>query len=119
MANNTFLFSRHNSSEKAQAQCPTTIDSYIADIGNLKVLIMNIFTAVDGKGSTFNEGELQRWLAESVWFPTNLLPSEMIKRTAMNENTVKLSFHYKEISFDYIVIFNEAGGIVAMKQNSS
>jgi len=93
----------------------TAIDSYIADIGNLKVSIMNIFTAVDGKGITFNEAELQRWVSESVWFPTNLLPSEKIQWSALNADTAKLSFSYKEVSFDYIVTFNEAGQIVAME----
>jgi hypothetical protein len=93
----------------------TAIDSYIADMGNLKVSIMNIFTVVDGKGSTFDEGELQRWVAESVWFPTNLLPSEKIKWTAINATSAKLSFRYKEISFDYIVNFNALGEIVTME----
>jgi hypothetical protein len=93
----------------------TARDSFIADKGNLKVSLFNIFTVVDGKGIKINEGEMQRWLAESVWFPTNLLPSENITWIAIEENSAKLSFRYKEISFDFIVTFNATGEIVAME----
>jgi hypothetical protein len=93
----------------------TAIDSFIADKGNLNVSILNLFKVVNGKGSTFDEGELQRWVAESVWFPTNLLPSEMVKWTAIDTNTAQLLFHYKEISFYYTVTFNDIGEIVTME----
>ncbi|MEO6175833.1 MAG: DUF6544 family protein [Flavobacterium circumlabens] len=93
----------------------TARDSFIADQGNLKVSLFNIFTVVDGKGTEINEGEMQRWLAESVWFPTNLLPSENITWIAIDENSAKLSFRYKEISFDFIITFNRIGEIAAME----
>lgn len=93
----------------------TARDSFIADKGNLKVSLFNIFTVVDASGSEINEGEMQRWLAESVWFPTNLLPSEFITWSAIDENSAKLSFRYKEISFDFIITFNALGEIVTME----
>jgi hypothetical protein len=93
----------------------TARDSFIADKGNLKVSLFNIFTVVDGKSREINEGEMQRWLAESVWFPTNLLPSENITWIAIDENSAKLSFRYKEISFDFIVRFNIVDEIVSME----
>lgn len=93
----------------------TAIDRYVTDQGSLKVFLLNLFKVVDSKGSTLDEGELQRWMAESVWFPTNLLPSEMVKWTAIDANSAKLSFHYKEISFEFIVIFNAIGEITTMQ----
>jgi hypothetical protein len=93
----------------------TARDSFIAGKGNLKVSLFNVFTVVDAGGSEINEGELQRWLAESVWFPTNLLPSKNITWRAIDENSAKLSFRYKEISFDFIVVFNAMGEIVTME----
>lgn len=93
----------------------TARDSFIAGKGNLKVSLFNIFNVVDAKGSETSEGELQRWVAESVWFPTNLLPSENITWSAIDENSAKLSFRYKEISFDLIVTFNALGEIVTME----
>jgi len=93
----------------------TARDSFIADKGNLKVSLFNIFTVVNAKGAEINEGEMQRWLAESVWFPTNLLPSESITWIAIDQDSAKLSFRYKEISFDFIVTFNVLGEIVTME----
>ena len=49
-------------------------DMYIADKGRLIATLFSLYNVVDAKGENYNEGELQRWLAESVWFPTNLLP---------------------------------------------
>ncbi|OOV13276.1 DUF6544 family protein [Flavobacterium sp. LM4] len=93
----------------------TARDSFIDGKGNLKVSLFNLFTVVDGKGSEINEGEMQRWIAESVWFPTNLLPSENITWTEIDENSAKLSFRYKEISFDFIVTFNVLGEILSIE----
>jgi hypothetical protein len=93
----------------------TAIDSYIAKKGSLKVFLLNIFKIVDSKGSTMDEGELQRWMAESVWFPTNLLPSEKVKWTAIDTDSAKLSFSYKEISFHFLVTFNTIGEITSMQ----
>lgn len=93
----------------------TALDSYIANKGSLKVLLLDNFNVVNGKGSAFNEGELQRWLAESVWFPTNLLPSKNVKWTEIDKNSAKLSFSYKDISFYYIVLFNALGEITQME----
>jgi len=93
----------------------TAIDSYVNDQGSLKVFLLNLLKVVDSKGSTMDEGELQRWMAESVWFPTNLLPSEMVKWTAVDAHSAKLSFQYKEISFHFMVNFNAIGEITSMQ----
>jgi len=93
----------------------TAIDSYVTDQGSLKVFLLNLFKVVDSKGRTLDEGELQRWMAESVWFPTNLLPSEKVKWTAIDAHSAKLTFCYKEISFDFMVTFNAIGEITSMQ----
>lgn len=93
----------------------TAIDSYLNNQGSLKVFLLNLFKVVDSKGRTMDEGELQRWMAESVWFPTNLLPSEMVKWKAVDAHSAKLSFSYKEISFHFMVTFNTIGEITSMQ----
>ncbi|MBW8523756.1 hypothetical protein K0U91_00770 [Chryseobacterium chendengshani] len=100
---------------KGETTMFTAIDSYLADQGSLKVLLLNILIVVNSKGRTLNEGELQRWMAESVWFPTNLLPSEKVKWIAIDENSAKISFHYKETSFEFMVTFNAIGEITTMQ----
>ena len=93
----------------------TARDMYVADKGRLIVTLFSLYNIVNGSGENFNEGELQRWLAESVWFPTNLLPSERNQWSPIDANSAKLSFKYKAISFSYIVTFNEVGEITQME----
>lgn len=93
----------------------TARDMYIGDAGRLVVLLFSLFKVADSRGENFNEGELQRWLAESVWFPTNLLPSERLVWSAMDTNRAKLTFHYNNVSFFYTVHFNDFGEIVQME----
>lgn len=100
---------------KGTTSMVTARDMYIADKGRLVVSLLSLINVVDGKGEKFNEGELQRWLAECVWFPTNLLPSEKLNWTAIDSLTAKLTFNYKGISIFYIVTFNETGEITKME----
>jgi len=93
----------------------TARDMYIADKGRLIVSLFSLYNVVDGTGDDFNEGELQRWVSESVWFPTNLLPGERITWSAIDERSAKLVFNYKTISFFYVVTFNEIGEITQME----
>lgn len=93
----------------------TARDMYIGDKGRLVVLLLSLFKVVDSKGEKFNEGELQRWLAESVWFPTNLLPSDQLNWSAIDAQTAKLTFQYQDVSFFYVVTFNKMGEIAHME----
>ena len=93
----------------------TARDYFIDDKGGLIATLLNVYNVVDAKGANFDEGELQRWLAESVWFPTNLLPSDYVNWTAIDTNSAKLSFRYKSTAFDFIVRFNEIGEIVEIE----
>lgn len=90
-------------------------DMYIADEGRLIVTLLSLVNVVDEQGEEFNEGEFQRWLAESVWFPTNLLPSEKLHWSPIDTNTAKLIFSYNELSVTYVVTFNSIGEITEMQ----
>ncbi|WP_366069060.1 DUF6544 family protein [Flavobacterium sp.] len=93
----------------------TARDFFIVDKGGLIATLLNVYNIVDANGSNFDEGELQRWMGESVWFPTNLLPSEYVNWTAIDANAAKLSFKYKTTAFDFIVRFNDIGEIKEME----
>jgi hypothetical protein len=93
----------------------TARDFFIGDKGGLIVTLLNVYNVVSAKGSPYDEGELQRWLAESVWFPTNLLPSDKVSWTAINTDSSKLSFNYRTVSFDFIVTFNAIGEITTVE----
>jgi len=93
----------------------TARDMYIADKGRLIVSLLSLYNVVDGRGDSFNQGELLRWLAEGVWFPTNLLPGDKLNWTAIDENTAKLTFSYNGVSLFYIVTFDSNGLITQME----
>jgi hypothetical protein len=100
---------------KGETSMFTARDIYIADKGRLIVSLFSVINVVDGKGEQYNQGELLRWLAESVWFPTNLLPSDRLEWTPIDAQTAKLTFMYHELSLFCIVTFNGIGEIVKME----
>ncbi len=87
------------------------IDSYVFNKGNLSVYLFGFLRIVKSEGPTVNQAELLRWLGESVWMPTNLLPNEQISWSAINNNKARLTFEWNRKSVYYIVHFNEKGQI--------
>ena len=93
----------------------TARDMYIADKGRLVVSLLSLVKVVDGSGPTYNQGELLRWLGESVLYPTNLLPSKRLQWSAINSHSARLVFNYKDLTLFYIFTFNELGEIVQLE----
>ncbi len=93
----------------------TARDMYIAGNGRLVVTIFGLIKVVDAQGENFNEAELQRWIAESVWFPTSLLPSERIQWSGVDANQANLHSRYGKLSLLFVVTFNAAAEIAAME----
>lgn len=90
-------------------------DMFIADKGNLIVSLFSLYTLVDGKGDKYNQGELLRWLSESMLFPTNFLSRENLHWLPIDSMSAKLVFTYIGMTLEYIVRFNEVGEIVQME----
>jgi Family of unknown function (DUF6544) len=93
----------------------TARDMYIKDKGRLVVTLFSVIKIIDGKGEHYDQGELLRWLGESVLYPTNLLPGERLKWSGIDPQTAKLNFEYKEHSLFFSVTFNEAGEIIQLE----
>jgi len=93
----------------------TARDMYVADKGNLVVSLFSVFDVVNGHGEKYDQGELLRWLGESVWFPTNLLPNKNLQWEPIDNLSAKLTFKYNGINLFYIVKFNNAGEITQLE----
>jgi hypothetical protein len=93
----------------------TARDMYIWNQGRLVVSLLGILKIVDGKGEHFNQGELLRWLGESVLYPTNLLPSENLVWSAVDNHSAKFTFRHAGFSLSYLVTFNDVGEIVQLE----
>lgn len=90
-------------------------DMFISGKGKINVKLLNLFTVVKGEGPKYDQGELLRWLGESVWFPTNLLPSDNLKWSKIDETSANLTFYYNNQELNYKVSFNEVGEITQLE----
>lgn len=93
----------------------TAIDRFAKGKGNLLVKLLGIFKVVNAKGEAFTQAELLRWLGESVWFPTNLLPSEYLQWTPIDYFTARLDYNYGGLHVWYTVRFDKNGEIIQLE----
>jgi hypothetical protein len=100
---------------KGSTRMFTVRDMYINNKGRLIVSLFSLYNVVDARGEQYNQGELLRWLGESILYPTNLLPGERLEWFAIDSKTAKLTFTYNKLSLFLIVIFNESGEIIQME----
>lgn len=90
-------------------------DMFIADEGRLTVTLLSVYNIINASGDKYNQGELLRWLGESVLYPTNFLPNKRLAWVAINENRAKLTFNYKGLELFFIITFNAIGEINEME----
>lgn len=93
----------------------TAKDLYISDKGRLTVTLLSVYNIINASGDKYDQGELLRWLGESVMYPTNFLPSERLTWVAMNGNRAKLTFNYMGLELFFIVTYNAIGEITEME----
>mgnify|MGYP006280034471 FL=1 len=91
------------------------VDYYINGKGRLKVYLFSLIPIVNQEGEKIDQGELLRWLGESVWLPTNLLPAENKKWSAIDSNTARLTYNYQGQEIYYDITFNRKGQITEME----
>jgi hypothetical protein len=90
-------------------------DMYIADKGRLIVSLFSLINVVNAKGEQYNQGELLRWLGESILYPTNFLPSDRLSWFPIDDQTAKLTFNYNGLSLFFKITFNDIGEITEME----
>lgn len=93
----------------------TVKDSYLAGRGRNSVYMLNLIKVHHGAGPVYDQGELARWLGESVWVPTNLLPGPGLQWYPIDNESARLNFTYKGILISFTVRFNEKGEITQME----
>lgn len=90
-------------------------DMYISGKGRLIASIFSLFNVVDGQGEQYNQGELLRWLGESILYPTNFLPSERLQWFPVDNTTANLTYSYNGLALFFKITFNEIGEITEME----
>ena len=65
-------------------------DAYIAGVGILHASLFGLFTMANQRGTPEAvQGELLRFFAEAVWYPTALLPSQGVHWEAVDDTSAK------------------------------
>ncbi|RNL56025.1 hypothetical protein D7004_01995 [Pedobacter jejuensis] len=89
-------------------------DMYIGTKGMLEVFLLDALKIVNGRGEKFDQGELLRWLAESVWFPTNFLQDENKHWFPVDSKTARLKVKVDGLDLSYLVSFHDKGEITTL-----
>ncbi|GAB3742063.1 DUF6544 family protein [Spirosoma lituiforme] len=87
-------------------------DQYKTGRGSLTIRLLGVFTIQRGSGPSYDQGELLRWLAETPWFPTSLLPGGPAVWSPLDENSALLTITDNGLSVSCRMEFNEKGEIV-------
>ncbi len=89
-------------------------DLYKDGKGGIRGKFLSLFTVIEAKEQKeLNEGALQRYLAEAVWFPTALLPSQGVLWSAIDEQRARATVTDGATTTSLEFTFNDNGEIVS------
>jgi hypothetical protein len=100
---------------KGETSLFTRRDMYLNNSGFMTITKKAIFSTTKLKNKQLDEIELQKWVCDAVWYPTSLLPNNYIQWLPIDQYKAKLVFKYLEVSFEFLVTFNEIGEIIQME----
>ena len=90
-------------------------DSYLDGIGTMHVSAGGLYTLThETAAPELNAGALQRYLAETVWFPTALLPSAGVTWRAVDEHSAIAELTDRHTTVSMTFHFDEAGDVIRM-----
>lgn len=91
-------------------------DGYVAGEGFLNASFFGLITMIEMRNTPeIAQGELMRFFAETVLYPTALLPSQGILWEAVDENSAKATLHDGAISLTLLFRFNPEGWIESVR----
>jgi hypothetical protein len=86
-------------------------DKFMDGKGEMLIKLNALVSVVDEKGEKINEGTLQRFLGELVWFPSLAL-SPFIQWEALDVHSAKATMTYGGTTGSGVFYFNETGDFV-------
>lgn len=86
-------------------------DRFVDGKGEMLIKMFSVIDVVNEKGPKMNEGTIQRFLGEIVWFPSAAI-SPYITWEAIDAYTAKATMAYKGTKGSGIFYFNEKGDFV-------
>ncbi|WP_009632068.1 DUF6920 family protein [Synechocystis sp. PCC 7509] len=91
-------------------------DTYLLGEGNLHASLLGLFTLAKMHDTPeLNQGELLRFLAEAVWYPTALLPSQGVVWEAINDTSARGTLTDGATTVSLVFQFNAEGVISTIR----
>lgn len=79
------------------------------------VKFLGLFTLLDPSGHEADTSLLTRYLMEAVWFPTALLPSNLLRWNPIDDHSAEAVLHYGSIHISAIFEFNDAHEVIRIR----
>jgi len=92
-------------------------DMYYQGKGNMFIKLLSTITVADATGSEMDISSLIRFLSETPWFPTALLPSDYIEWKEIDSNSAQAVIKDNGYTASGIFTFNEKGEIIKFVTN--
>jgi uncharacterized protein DUF6920 len=90
-------------------------DSYVAGAGSMRATLFGVYPVMNAAPAReLNEGALQRYLAEAVWFPTALLPGRGVRWTGIDARRAQATLTDNGVSVSLRFEFNEDGDVTRL-----
>lgn len=91
-------------------------DAYVAGEGILHAALFGLVTLANMRGTPeAAQGELVRFYAEAVWYPTALLPSQGVRWEAVDETSAKATMQDGDVSLTLLFRFSDSGLIGSVR----
>lgn len=91
-------------------------DAYVAGEGILHATLLGLVTLANTRGTPeAAQGELIRFVAEAVWYPTALLPSQGVRWEAVDNTSAKATIKDGDVTVTLLFRFNDAGLIGSVR----
>jgi hypothetical protein len=94
-------------------------DTYLLGKGSLHASLLGLFTVAKMSGAPENnQGELLRFFAEALWYPTALLPSQGVRWEAIDDNAARATVTDSAITVSAVFQFNAEGTIATFRADA-
>lgn len=94
-------------------------DAYVAGEGILHAALFGLVTLADVRGTPeVAQGQLMRFFAEAVWYPTALLPSQGVRWESVDDTSAKATIKDGEVTLTLLFRFNDAGLIGSVRSET-
>lgn len=91
-------------------------DAYVQGNGILQAKLLGLVTMAENRNTLeMAESELMRYLAEGVWYPTRLLPSQGVRWEAIDAKSAQASLTDGKTLASLVFYFNNSGLIEGMR----